>query len=91
MDIFPPMDLGPLSITAMFYFSGKANTSIHGLREDDTVKLESVNVRERLEQPEIWRHWHVLAHTCQTYVAEYSMTFKDTVMQSWALFASILK
>ena len=29
---------GSLSVTAMLEFSGEANTSIHGLGEDDTAK-----------------------------------------------------
>ena len=37
MDIFRTLGSGSLSVTAMLDFSGKANTSIHGIREDDTA------------------------------------------------------
>ena len=37
MDIFRTLASGSLSVTAMLDFSGKANTSIHGLGEDDTA------------------------------------------------------
>ena len=37
MDIFQTLGSGSLSVTAMLDFSGKANTSIHGLGEDDTA------------------------------------------------------
>ena len=37
MDIFHTLGSGSLSVTAMLDFSGKANTSIHGLGEDDTA------------------------------------------------------
>ena len=37
MDIFHTLGPGSLSVTAMLDFSGKANTSIHGLGEDDTA------------------------------------------------------
>ena len=39
MDIFRTLGSGSLSVTAMLDFSGKANTSIHGLGEDDTAKI----------------------------------------------------
>ena len=38
MDIFRTLGSGSLSVTAMLDFSGKANTSIHGLGQDDTAK-----------------------------------------------------
>ena len=38
MDIFRTLGSESLSVTAMLDFSGKANTSIHGLGEDDTAK-----------------------------------------------------
>ena len=46
MDIFRTLGSGSLSVTAMLDFSGKANTSIHGLGEDDTAtnKLPKVDV-----------------------------------------------
>ena len=37
MDIFQTLGSGSLSVTAMLDLSGKANTSIHGLGEDDTA------------------------------------------------------
>ena len=37
MDIFRTLWSGSLSVAAMLDFSGKANTSIHGLGEDDTA------------------------------------------------------
>ena len=37
MDIFRTLESGSLSVTVMLYFSGKANTSIYGLGEDDTT------------------------------------------------------
>ena len=37
MDIFRTLSLRLLSVTAMLYFSGKANTSIHGLTLADTA------------------------------------------------------
>ena len=45
MDIFWTFGSGSLSVTTMLNFSGEANTSIHGLGEDDTAKG---NVRVRL-------------------------------------------
>ena len=42
MDIFKTLGSGSLSATAMLDFSGKANTSIHGLVEDDTASMELV-------------------------------------------------
>ena len=38
MDIFRTLGSGSLSVTAVFNFSGKANTSIHGLGVDDTAR-----------------------------------------------------
>ena len=38
MVIFRPLESGSLSDTAMWDFSGKAYTSIHGLGEDDTAR-----------------------------------------------------
>ena len=38
MDIFRTLGSWSLSVTAMLNFSGKANTSIHGLWEDDTAR-----------------------------------------------------
>ena len=38
---FSDLGVGSLSVTAMLYFSGKANTSIHGLREDVTARYTS--------------------------------------------------
>ena len=32
---------GSLSVTAMLDFSGEANTSIHGLEEDDTASRQT--------------------------------------------------
>ena len=40
MDIFPTLGSGSLSVTAMLDFSGKANTSIHGLEEVDTAAAD---------------------------------------------------
>ena len=37
IDIFWTLGSGSLSVTAMLDFSGKADTSIHGLGEDDTA------------------------------------------------------
>ena len=37
MEIFRTLGSGSLLVTAMLDFSGKANTSIHGLGEDDTA------------------------------------------------------
>ena len=37
MDIFRTLGSGSLSVTAMLDFSGKENTSIYGLGEDDTT------------------------------------------------------
>ena len=39
MDIFRTLGSRSLSVAAMLNFSGKANTSIHGLGEDDTASL----------------------------------------------------
>ena len=39
MDIFRTSGSGSLSVTAMLDFSGKANTSIQGLGEEDTAIL----------------------------------------------------
>ena len=39
MDISWTLGSGSLSGTAMSDFSGKANTSIHGLEEDDTASI----------------------------------------------------
>ena len=39
-DIFRTLGSGSLSVTAMLDFSGKANTSIHGLGEDDTASRQ---------------------------------------------------
>ena len=41
MDIFRTLGSRSLSVNAMLNFSGKANTSIHGLGEDDTAKSSS--------------------------------------------------
>ena len=40
MGIFRTVGSGSLSVTAMLGFLGKANTSIHGVGEDDTATLE---------------------------------------------------
>ena len=40
MDIFRTLGSGSLSVTAMLDFSGKSNTSIHGLGEDDMASFE---------------------------------------------------
>ena len=42
MDIFRILGSGSLSVTAMLDFSGKANTSIHGLAEDVTASTISL-------------------------------------------------
>ena len=39
MDMFRTLGSGSLSVTAMLDFSGKANTSIHVLGEDDTARV----------------------------------------------------
>ena len=41
MSIFRTLGSGSLSVTAMLDFSGKANTSIHGIGEDDTARWGS--------------------------------------------------
>ena len=43
MDMFRTLGLGYLSVTAMLDFSGKANTAIRGLGEDDTAKHAGAN------------------------------------------------
>ena len=42
MDIFRILGSGSLLVTAMLAFSGKANTSIPGLGENDTARADSV-------------------------------------------------
>ena len=59
MDILRNLRSGSLSVTAILNFSGKANTSIHGLGEDDTETLLVAEYAER-------RHYDTL------YVAEYA-------------------
>ena len=59
MDIFRTLRSGSLSVTAILDFSGKANTSIHGLGEDDTATLFVAEYAER-------RHYDTL------FVAEYA-------------------
>ena len=44
---FSDLGSGSLSVTAMLDFSGKANTPIHGLGEDDTAKAEDTTSRSR--------------------------------------------
>ena len=39
MDIFWTLESGSLLVTDMLNFSGEANTSIHGLGEDNTANL----------------------------------------------------
>ena len=39
MGIFRTLGSGPLSVTAILDFSGKSNTSIPGLEEEDTATL----------------------------------------------------
>ena len=41
MDISQTLGSRSLSVKAMLNFSGKANTSIHGLGEDDTDRFEN--------------------------------------------------
>ena len=40
MDNFRTLGSGSFSVTAMLDFSGEANTSIHGIGEDDTVRYD---------------------------------------------------
>ena len=42
MNIFRTLGSGSLSVTAILDFSGKANTSIHGLGENDTARATAV-------------------------------------------------
>ena len=51
MDIFQTLGSGLLSVTTMLDFSGRANTSMHGVREDDTANRICVNLRG-------FRVWH---------------------------------
>ena len=44
MDIFRNLGSGSLSVSAMLDYSGEANTSIHGLGEDDTAKLDQPQI-----------------------------------------------
>ena len=44
MNIFRTLGTGSLSVTAMLDFSGKANTSIHGLGEDDTANHRIISL-----------------------------------------------
>ena len=46
MDIFRTLGSGTLSVTAMLDFSGKTNTSIQGLREDETATISAAAASE---------------------------------------------
>ena len=62
MDIFRTLGSRSLSVTAMFNFSGKANTSIHGLGEDKMASYLSVTEAPHNIENEINR---ALGHLCE--------------------------
>ena len=61
MDIFRTLGSRTLSVTAILNFSGKANTSIHGLGEDDTANFE-------------WLHGFFLVHSTMGVLGNHDVT-----------------
>ena len=57
IDIFRTLEAGSLSVTAMGFFSSKANTSIHGLGEDDTASTIYVGYFRQMPS-ECWASVH---------------------------------
>ena len=64
--IFRTLGSRSLSVTAMLYFSGKANTSIHDLGEDDTaIRNQQVREHGHAEQNVIGHIGFHITHWCE--------------------------
>ena len=64
--LFRTLGSRSLPVTAMLYFSGKANTSIHGLGEDDTaIRNQQVREHRPAEQNVIGHIGFHITHWCE--------------------------